>query len=78
MLFDAHEHAPDDPDRGLEILERALVGGNGLSPIPLIDVRAMVAIEEVIFLDRAFSGLSEVFTLLKPPQCGGVASSKFP
>src|ERR1017187_6686968 len=62
VLFGAGEDLPDAIDDQLEEVEVALVGSDGALPIPLIDVGAVVVVEEIILADGAHIG-AEAFAL---------------
>src|ERR1039458_9076228 len=63
VLFGAGENLPDTIDDQLEEVEVALVGSDGSLPIPLIDVGAVVVVEEIVLADGAHIG-AEAFALL--------------
>src|ERR1039458_9676098 len=63
VLFGAGEDLPDAIDDQFEEVEVALVGSDGALPIPLIDVGAVVVVEEIILADGAHIG-AEAFALL--------------
>jgi len=50
-LFGADDDFPDLADDGFQELDVALLDGDGTLPIPLVDVGAVVVIEEIILAD---------------------------
>jgi hypothetical protein len=43
------EHPPDPPHRVLQVVEVAILVGDPLLPVPLVDVSAVVVVQEVVF-----------------------------
>ena len=50
------EHAPDLPHDIRQVAEGAVIFGDGLFPVPLVDVCAVIVIEEVILADSLHVG----------------------
>ena len=56
MRLGAAQDAPDRPDGVLEVVEVALLRRDDLLPVPLVDVDAVVVVEEVVLAHRAHVG----------------------
>ena len=54
--FRPFDHAPDALDDIGEVIQAALVFGDGLFPVPLVHVGAVVVVQEIIFAHGAHVG----------------------